>query len=74
MFIAIGHKPNTDLFQGKLEMDDGGYIVAHDDTKTGVEGVFVAGDVRDREYRQAVTAAADGCRAALRVERFLEKG
>ncbi len=73
VFIAIGYNPNTDLFKGKLALDDRGYIVVHDDTKTSVEGVFVAGDVRDPLYRQAVTAAGDGCKAALDAERYLGK-
>lgn len=73
VFIAIGHKPNTELFQGQLRMDERGYIVAHDEIKTNVEGVFVAGDARDYKYRQAVTAAADGCKAAIDAERFLEE-
>ncbi|MCC7370512.1 MAG: thioredoxin-disulfide reductase [Chloroflexi bacterium] len=71
LFIAIGHKPNTELFAGKLDMDPNGYIIQHDRTETNIPGVFAAGDVSDTRYRQAVTAAGDGCRAALDAEHFL---
>lgn len=72
-FAAIGHKPNTDLFKGTLEMDDVGYLkVAAHGTETNVEGVFAAGDVADNKYRQAITAAGMGCQAALDAERWLE--
>lgn len=74
MFVAIGYKPNTDLFKGQLDLDPRGYCKTADDgdTNTNVEGVFVAGDVHDHRYRQAVTAAGDGCKAAIDAERWLE--
>jgi thioredoxin reductase (NADPH) len=72
LFVAIGYKPNTDAFRDWLEVDDKGYLVVRDHTATRIEGVFVAGDVHDHRYRQAVTAAADGCRAAIDAERWLE--
>jgi thioredoxin reductase (NADPH) len=72
LFVAIGYKPNTDLFIGQLEADEHGYLVVQDETGSAIEGVFIAGDVHDHRYRQAVTAAGDGCRAAIDVERWLE--
>jgi len=72
LFLAIGHKPNTEFLKGQLEMDELGYLKIHDNTLSSVEGVFIAGDVFDRRYRQAVTAAASGCQAAIDAERWLE--
>ena len=71
-FLAIGHQPNTELFKGILDMDNIGYIVPVEHTMTNIPGVFAAGDVTDHRYRQAVTAAGDGCRAAIDAERWLE--
>lgn len=73
-FVTIGHIPNTKVFKGQLELDDDGYIISREGAKTSIGGVFHAGDVQDRVYRQAITASAAGCRAALEVERFLEAG
>jgi thioredoxin reductase (NADPH) len=71
VFLAIGHKPNTDVFKDQIELDQTGYIVARDGTRTNIEGVFVAGDVADKRYRQAIAAAGSGCKAALDTEKHL---
>lgn len=72
LFIGIGHEPNTKVFHGQLDMDGTGYLRTHDGSRTNVEGVFAAGDVQDKMYRQAVTAAGSGCMAAMDAEKFLE--
>ena len=71
-FVAIGHIPNTKPFQGQIDLDEDGYIVSHGGARTNIKGVFHAGDVQDRIYRQAITASGAGCMAAIEVERFLE--
>jgi thioredoxin reductase (NADPH) len=72
LFVAIGYRPNTEVFKEQLEVDEKGYLVVHDETGSKIDGVFIAGDVHDHRYRQAVTAAADGCKAAIDAERWLE--
>jgi thioredoxin reductase (NADPH) len=72
LFVAIGYRPNTEAFRDWLEVDEKGYLVVRDETGSAIEGVFIAGDVHDHRYRQAVTAAGDGCKAAIDAERWLE--
>ena len=72
LFVAIGYRPNTAAFRDWLEVGEGGYLVVRDETNSKIDGVFIAGDVHDHRYRQAVTAAADGCKAAIDAERWLE--
>jgi len=71
VFVAIGHKPNTDIFRDQIELDQTGYIVAREETRTNIDGVFAAGDVADYRYRQAIAAAGSGCKAALDAEKYL---
>jgi len=73
LFVAIGYRPNTGPFEGWLEKDEAGYLAVHAETHSRIDGVFIAGDVHDHRYRQAVTAAGDGCRAAIDAERWLEE-
>jgi thioredoxin reductase (NADPH) len=71
LFVAIGHEPNTKLFKNQIDLDDNGYIILKNKTHTNIEGIFAAGDVHDRSYRQAVTAAGYGCMAAIDVDKYL---
>lgn len=73
VFIAIGLKPNTEVFKGQIDLDKNGYIIVHQGTKTNVEGVFAAGDNQDAKYKQAITSAGAGCKAALDAERYLQE-
>ena len=73
VFVAIGHKPNTEVFGDQLDLSEKGYLLVHDGSKTNVEGVFAAGDVHDEHYRQAITAAGSGCSASMDCERYLEE-
>lgn len=73
VFVAIGYDPNTEVFKGSVDLDEKGYVVTKNETETSVSGVFAAGDVRDYRYRQAITAAADGCKAAIDADKFLSE-
>ena len=72
LFVAIGYRPNSEVFGSQLDRDEKGYLAVRDETGSNIDGVFIAGDVHDHRYRQAVTAAADGCKAALDAQHWLE--
>ena len=71
VFLAIGHKPNTGIFRNQIELDEAGYVVVREETRTNIDGVFAAGDVADNRYRQAIAAAGSGSKAALDAEKYL---
>jgi thioredoxin reductase (NADPH) len=73
VFVAVGYDPNTAVFKDQITLDEGGYIVSHEETKTNIDGVFVAGDTQDKRYKQAITAAGQGCKAALDVAKYLQE-
>jgi len=73
LFVAIGYDPNTEIFRGQVDLDPKGYVAIHNGTESSVPGVFVAGDVHDFRYRQAITAAADGCKALIDAEKFVKQ-
>jgi len=73
VFVAIGQRPNTEIFKGQIALDEKGYVIVHDENKTNVEGVYVAGDNQDKRYKQAITAAGAGCKAALDTEKYLQE-
>jgi thioredoxin reductase (NADPH) len=73
VFVAVGEKPNTEIFRGQIDLDEKGYVIARDETRTSVQGVFVAGDNQDRRYKQAITAAGAGCKAAVDAEKYLQE-
>ena len=74
VFIAVGYQPNTAIFKGQIELNEGGFVITRNETETSAKGVFAAGDVCDPKYRQAITASGSGCKAAIDVGRFLQSG